>query len=67
MSFVIGYTLSRFGFLFEGESFSHYPNRNLLENKDYVIGKLLEERNRSFLDTKIDLIDALISFLVGPI
>lgn len=65
MSFVIGYTLSRFGFLFEGESFSHYPNRNLLENKDYVIGKLLEERNRSFLDTKIDLIDALISFFSG--
>ena len=62
MAFVISYTLSRFGFFFGAEYSGAEPTNNLLENKEYVLGRLLEERNRSFLDSKITLIDSLIAF-----
>lgn len=65
MAFVLSYTLSRFGFLISGDYDGPTPNRNLLENREYVICKLVEERNRSFLDSKISLIDSLVAFFAG--
>lgn len=62
MAFVIAYTLSHFGFFFGAEYSGIEPTNNLLENREYILGKLFEERNRSFLDSKISLIDSLISF-----
>lgn len=65
MAFVIAYTVSRFGFLLGGDFNFSAPATNLLNSREYIVGKLIEERNHSFLDNKIQLIDALIKFFSG--
>ena len=62
MAYAINYTIEKFGSLLGLNGVRYVANRKLLENKDFVLSYLKQEREHAFSDTKANLIASLIEF-----